>query len=96
MNLTSAIRQRRLVEFTYDGLERVVVPAAYGRNNNTGNELLRGYQVRGRDAARPIPAWSVFRVDKIVGGRVLDEQFADDPPGYQPGDSAMDVIFAQL
>ncbi|MFL5962804.1 MAG: hypothetical protein ACJ757_07940 [Gaiellaceae bacterium] len=91
-----AINTRRFVSFAYDGYERVVVPAAYGRNENTGNYLIRAYQTGGRDATRAIPAWSIFRADKVVNPRVLDEHFAEDPPGYQRNDSAMDIVYAQL
>jgi hypothetical protein len=36
-----AIQNRRLVRFSYEGLERVVMPAAYGLNRKTGNHLVR-------------------------------------------------------
>lgn len=91
-----AISSRRLVSFTYDGLERVVIPAAYGLNNNTGHVLLRAYQIAGQDATRQLPAWSLFRADQIAGGMILEESFVDPPPRYRRGDRSMNIIYAQL
>lgn len=91
-----AINNRRLVSFVYEGLERVVIPAAYGVNNQTRNRLVRAYQVAGRDATRSIPAWSLFREELMVNGAILDETFDEAPPKYKRGDRAMDVIYAQL
>jgi hypothetical protein len=91
-----AINNRLLVSFEYDDFERVVMPVAFGLNSHTGNELVRAYQVGGGDAKRAIPAWSMFRADRVIGGRVLDERFGADPPGYRRGDRAMDVVYAQL
>lgn len=96
INWRDAINGHQLVRFSYDGFERVVIPAAYGRNRHTGNELLRAYQVAGGDATRRIPAWSLFNIAKIVGPATTGEQFGGIPPGYTPNDSAMDVIYVQL
>jgi hypothetical protein len=92
----SAINSRQFVSFRYDGYERVIIPAAFGLNQRTGNRLVRGYQVGGGDATRPIPTWSLFDVDKVEDGRVSGDHFEGDPPGYRRNDSAMDVIYAQL
>ena len=47
----NAINGRHIVRFSYEGLERTVMPAAYGLNRHTGNELVRAYQIAGRDAS---------------------------------------------
>lgn len=91
-----AINDRRLACFSYEGLARVVIPAAYGLNEQTGNLLLRAYQIAGRDATRQLPTWSLFRVDQMVGGAILDEVFDAPPPDYRRGDRSMTVIYAQL
>jgi hypothetical protein len=92
----SAINNRQVVRFGYDGFERVVMPAAYGFNENTGNYLIRAYQTEGGDATRAIPAWSIFRADKVMNAEILSERFAQNPPGYRPNDSAMNIVYAQL
>jgi hypothetical protein len=96
INWRDAINGHQLVRFSYEGFERVVIPAAYGCNHRTGNELVRAYQVAGGDATRPIPTWSLFNIAKIVGASTTGEQFGSIPPGYTRNDSAMDVIYAQL
>jgi hypothetical protein len=96
INWRDAINGHQLVRFSYDGFERVVIPAAYGLNRHTGNELVRAYQVAGGDAARSIPTWSLFNAAKVVGASMTGEQFDGIPPGYTRNDRAMDVIYAQL
>jgi hypothetical protein len=91
-----AINSRRIVRFSYEGLERIVIPAAYGLNRRTGNELLRAYQVEGRDATRRIPTWSLFNIANVVGASLTGEHFEALPPGYRRNNGAMDVIYAQL
>lgn len=72
------------------------MPAAYGLNQHTGNELVRAYQIAGGDASRPIPAWSLFNTANVVRAAVTGEHFEGLPPGYRRNDRAMDVIYAQL
>lgn len=93
---TYAINRHFLASFQYDGFERLVIPAAYGLNQRTGNRLVRAYQIAGGDATRAIPTWRLFNADKIVGGVVTTHKFDEEPPGYERNDSAMDVIYAQL
>lgn len=92
----NAIYSRYIVRFSCEGLERIVIPAAYGLNRRTGNELVRAYQVAGRDATRHIPTWSFFNAANVVGASVTGERFEGPPAGYRRNDSAMDVIYAQL
>lgn len=86
-----AIKNRRLVQFSYDGHPRRVVPAAHGSHVTTGNEVLRGYQIGGTSSSREIPLWDLFLVGKIVDAEILDEGFAEDPPGFVRGDKHIDV-----
>ncbi len=92
MTICDAIRDRRLIQFSYDGHQRVVIPAAYGRHASTGNEVLRGYQVRGTSSTRTPPLWDLFLVTNMVGLTVLDETFVNDPPQYKRGDKHINVV----
>jgi hypothetical protein len=96
INWRDAINRRRIVRFSYDGFERIVMPAAYGLNRHTGNELVRAYQIAGGDANRSIPAWSLFNAANVVDASLTGEDFEGLPPGYKRNDTAMDVIYAQL
>jgi hypothetical protein len=82
--LTAAIEQRKIVTFTYQGLERRVQPAAYGVGNRKGKETLHAYQVGGASKRGDIPHWRNFHVDGISALHVLDEVFGPNPPGFDP------------
>jgi WYL domain len=82
--LTTAIEQRKIVTFTYEGLARRVQPAAFGVGNRKGKETLHGYQVGGESKRGGVPHWRNFHVDKITGLAVLDEVFGPNPPGFNP------------
>ncbi len=59
MDFCTAIKERRLVAFDYDGHPRVVQPAAHGPHVSTGNPVLRGYQVGGTGKTREVPFWDL-------------------------------------
>lgn len=92
MDFCAAIQNRNVIRFMYDGLERVVHPAAYGTHVTTGGLKLRGYQVAGASTSGPLPEWRLFSVEKMGQVDVLDETFATVPPGYSPGDQHLNVI----
>lgn len=91
MILCDAIQGRQLLSFTYDGRERVVIPAAHGILKTTGNAALRGYQIRGTSSSRSVPVWSLFLIDDMIDLQVLPETFDADPPQYSRGDKHINV-----
>jgi hypothetical protein len=96
VDLSKAIQNRNLVAFQYDGHQRVVVPAAFGRHATSGNEVLRGYQVEGTGKSRPVPFWDLFLTGKMSDVEILDRQFTEDPPSYSRDDKHIRPIHAQL
>jgi hypothetical protein len=58
--ICNAIRERRLIRFYYDGYQRIVQPYAYGIHKDTGNEVLRAYQVGGYSSSGDIPDWRLL------------------------------------
>ena len=50
MTISSAIHDRHLLSFTYDGFPRVVEPHCYGTDKK-GHPALRAYQVQGGSEA---------------------------------------------
>lgn len=90
-----AIRDKREIEFLYDGLPRVVRPAAVGKHASTGRELLRGYQVAGASRSNALPAWEFYSLVKI-GNLVVTGRLFEVPPGYVRNDSHLETIFGQL
>lgn len=95
MDWVAAINSRRVVSFTYDGHERVVIPAAYGHEIHTGNTVLRAYQVDGSSVSQVWPPWRLFLTELALDARLQDEVVAQDPPGYRRGDRQMSVILAE-
>jgi len=96
MDFCEAIASRRLVEFTYDGHPRVVIPAAYGRHATTGNPVLRAYQIGGTGKTRAVPFWDLFLLSKIVSAQLAGGTFTDNPPGYKRDDAHISPIECQL
>lgn len=93
--LEAAITQRRVITFTYDGLERTVQPATLGVSS-AGNLLIRGCQVDGRSKRNSVPCWELYSLAKIRDLAVADEVFGDFAlPGYTRGDSAFVRIDAE-
>jgi predicted DNA-binding transcriptional regulator YafY len=75
--LVTAIRERRVVEFDYDDLRRVVEPHTLGVLE--GREELLGYQVDGESRSGRIPDWRRYLVETIENLRVLDRRFRSRP-----------------
>ena len=91
MDLCTAITNRQLVSFEYDGHQRIVEPAAHGSQVTTGNAVLRGYQVGGTSSSSTPPLWDLFLVDKIRSFKILDQSFSEIPPGYRQDDKHIDI-----
>lgn len=95
MDLISAIDNRQVISFIYDGLPRVVEPATYGQTT-TGKLSLRGCLVAGRSHRNQLPCWELYTEAKMeqlsLTGEVF-ESFALD--GYTRGDSAFATIRAE-
>lgn len=95
MDLASAIEDRQVISFTYDGLPRVVQPATYG-HTTTGKLTLRGCQVDGASRSNRMPCWELYTVAKIVGLSLAGDVFESFAlSGYTRGDSAFKTIIAQ-
>lgn len=95
MDLKDAIRERRLIEFTYDGLPRVAQPATLGVST-TGKESLRACLVGGLSRRNSLPCWELYTVGKMVDLHITDQIFvAFDEEGYTRNDSAFVVVAAE-
>ncbi|TCV94548.1 hypothetical protein EC912_10331 [Luteibacter rhizovicinus] len=95
MSICLAIAQHRLLIFSYDGSERVVEPHAYGVDAR-GDGLLSAYQIEGDSLSGATTGWKFFRMEKMIGLRVLDRHFPGARPDYRHGDGAFATIQCQL
>jgi len=91
----TAIKEMRLLNFTYNDCHRVVEPHRYGISDS-GNELLRCYQIRGNSSSGKVPAWLLLTVEKIMNLTLCQETFPKPRDGYTKDDKAMSTIFCEL
>ena len=92
--ICEAIQNKKLVDFYYDGLQRIVEPHTYGVSK-TGKDTLSGYQIRGQSNS-DIPTWKLFTLDKISSFSVLDETFDRAESGYSRRGIRMTRIYCEL
>ncbi len=95
MDFASAIHNRQLISFTYDGLPRVVQPATFGQTT-TGKLSLCACQIDGSSRRNTPPCWELYTVAKIVGPAFHGTVFSNfAQPGYTRFDSAFTRIIAE-
>lgn len=92
--ICEAIRDRKLIQFQYEGLSRVVEPYCYGIAT-TGNELVRAYQVEGSSSTGKLE-WKFFDIDKIIDLEVLDESFNVNNSDFKPNDPVILEVFCAV
>jgi hypothetical protein len=94
--LCSAIKNRRLITFNYDGGRRIVEPYCHGASE-AGHDLLRGYQTAGYSRSGASQGWKMFRLDELTGLAMTDEIFADIRPEYDPcREEKMTTIYCRV
>lgn len=93
--LVSAIKEKRIVTFNYDGLDRVVECATLGYTT-AGMPAVRGYQIEGDTHSGTVPCWRLFLLDRIRGLELTEARFAGEPPAYERSDKAFSRIDAEL
>jgi hypothetical protein len=92
--ICSAIAGKMVIRFSYENDLRQVEPFCYGVNQS-GDELLRGYQVGGQSQSQP-QGWKLFEVDKIEGLTVTEDTFDGKRATYNLSDSAMKIVFCEI
>jgi len=73
--ICEAIRERKFLQFYYDGGIRVVEPYAYGYGKN-GDLKLRAYQVSGYSSSGQVEGWKLFNAGKITDIQIFNERFS--------------------
>ena len=93
--LVSAIRNKAVLEFIYNGKIRTVEPQTYGISR-TGNEVLRAAETGETVRRTNTPMAKLFEVAKITQLKDTGLRFAHALPTHNPDDSAMIEVFATL
>jgi hypothetical protein len=93
--ICEAIEKKRLLQFSYDDLTRIVEPHLFGRKTS-GNDVLSGYLVGGYTESDNEPYWRNFTVDNMEFVIMLDENFDNPRAGYNPNDNSMVEVYCRL
>jgi len=90
--IISAINEKKLLEFTYDGLVRIVEPHVYGVTD--GKYELLVYQIRGQSRSGGLPNWRRVILNKVTNMKILDESFSGRRPTPSGKHSSFDRTIA--
>jgi hypothetical protein len=94
-DILSAIKEKAVLTFEYDGKERVVEPQTYGISKK-GKEVLRARQVGGGSLSGQSRVAKLFDIEKISALKKTRKHFSEALPEHNPSDSAMVEVFATL
>lgn len=94
--ICDSIKGKNIIEFLYEGGNRVVEPHCYGIHKQTENEVLCGYQISGYSQSGNIPDWRLYDVSKITGLKITEKIFSKPRQYYNPNDKRMSKIFCNI
>ena len=92
--LCEAVRNRRIMVFSYKGKDRVVEPYAYGTGHHH-QEIIKGYQTGGK-SENPLPGWGVFPISEIKDLKITKTTFSVLQSDYQKDDKTFVNIYCEL
>jgi hypothetical protein len=93
--IISAIKNKAVLKFIYDGKPRIVEPQTYGRST-AGREVLRAHERRGSNTFARSGMAKLFDLEKISDLERTGEAFESALAAHNPNDSAMIEVFATL
>ena len=93
--ICEAIEKKRLLQFSYEDLTRIVEPHLFGRKTS-GNDVLSGYLVGGYTESDNEPYWRNYIVEEMEFVIMLDETFTGSREGFNPNDNSMEEIYCSL
>ena len=94
-DLVRAIREKRLIEFTYkSSAVRIAEPHDYGIQN--GIERLLTFQLHGESRTRTERGWRDLHLADIRNLRVLEQRFAGSRGDSNQKHRTWDVLFARV
>jgi predicted DNA-binding transcriptional regulator YafY len=94
--IIDALRNRKVLEFSYNGQPRIVEPQSYGLSNKTEHPVMRGFQRTGGSLSGYTRGLRLFELAKISELRQTGERFAKAQPGHNPNDTAMSKVIISL
>ncbi len=89
--INDAIKNKNLIQFDYDNINRTVEPYCYG-TTAAGNEALRAYQTSGEKSKM---AWKLFDLTKASNIVALNDTFKPRKD-YKQGDKIISIVIKQI
>ncbi|MEA3189397.1 MAG: hypothetical protein QOD99_3227 [Chthoniobacter sp.] len=93
--IISAIKSRRVIQFTYADTVRIVEPQTYGIST-AGHPVLRGYQLSGGSKSGQSAGLKLYELAKMFALRNTGEPFSKAQAAHNQKDSAMSKVIASL
>jgi hypothetical protein len=92
--ILTAIHQKRLLRFWYNGEPRLVEPQDYGIQKNTVH--LFTYQIGGQSSSGHLPDWRKFAVQSMSKVELLEQVFPGSRAVPSHRHQEWDVLFARV
>lgn len=93
--ICEAIRERRVLEFEYQGKPRVVEPYTHGLSTR-GAEVMRAIQIGGESRSGGFRFGKLWYVDEMKNVRLSEKHFEPSDPNYNPNDTGMKAIHCRI
>lgn len=93
--ISRAIGARLILQFTYKNSFYLVEPYLVGKNK-LNQDCLRAWQINSPENLLSDNAWDSFVLNEISNLIILDKQFSNKRPGYDPYDSTMKRIYYRI
>lgn len=90
--ICKAIEERIVIQFTYEGQQRIVEPFTLGVHKDTNNLVLSAYRVGGYSKSQNEPPWRLYKLKKISNLFLTNQEALQYRQGYNPNDSRMKMI----
>ena len=90
-----AIRERRVLRFSYDGGSREIEPHCHGFSREA-HELVRGFQLSGASRSGEPVGWKTFRVDRMEAVAVTFATFTSPRDGYDAAENRMASVHCSV
>ncbi len=94
--LRQAIEDELIVRFSYKWRTRVVEPYLIGVHEEENELMLRGFQIEGESESGGLPDWRLFRLAKISGLKITEQEFKPRREIYEPNDPDMKKVVSRI
>ncbi len=95
ITIRQALKERRVVTFTYHGYARTVEAHALGKSAD-GKAALLAWQTGGGSQTEPLPGWRTFLLADIMGLTLAETTFAKPRPDYHKGGRGLKAVEAEV